>query len=1306
MHTQFAQQLAAFVPTTVLTHPMPVGKVMVSDGATLFTDLSGFTHLTETLAQAGDWGAEQLSQTLRTLFTPLIDAIHTHGGTISHFYGDGMLVFFLGDGKTTVPQAFRCAAALQAAIQSFQTISIDKNHFQLSLKCGVGYGTLHSLVVAAGGQREFVLAGSSVEEATAAEKVGDHPIEVGARAREYLRLRVVATQSNPLPEKLPTWVREFVPPAIVERLAAAGKVAPTLAEHRPISSIFVRFAGLSTQDGEFGRKLNSYFRWIVTLVNRYAKENGRVNRILTGDKGNQLHIIFGAPTAPHAPAQALRLAIAMQRERPEFISSQQIGIACGRAFAVPLGSERRHEYTIIGEVVNLSARMCDVCPPNEIICDPYTAAITDQTLQFEQREPIALKGIQAPIAPMRLVGIKANPAQLEARYGDSFGKRLNIHREAFATLRAALERGTRYIALVGEAGIGKSRIVAEAATQWLAQGGAGFVGACAVESAENPYTPWFAIVRGLIDLPATASPDIQMAQMQALYNRLHDNEHVRVLIADLPLLFEAMGLPVELPAPLVDLDAKTRQARLFALIRDSLRFFTRVQPHLFVFEDIHHADRASLDLIDFLANEPDLQLTFLVTTRQPPTAEITTVTLARLAPAETIAYVAELLALESQPLPDPLVTYFTRAGSHATSATPLFLEEAVRAMWAHNALRHVDGMLAVDEHRLAQLTLPNNVHALLLARIDQLPHIQRTLLNVAAVIGAEFEATILRSVVPFAENRIEHALTKLQSAEFIRSIGNNTYLFQHGMTREAAYDTLPFEERRQLHAEVAQALEAQYVGRERQISAELARHHAYADHHEKAVQYGKVAAQDAFELYALRETLRLCDLCLQHVGDQHSVTATALLLLKARSQHQLGDFLGAIESAEQAVHVGEKVAPELIHEGFMMLSEFAFQQGEHQQSLVQTNRLLNHLETRQPDNQEAFAIAYSRMGKALGGLNRHAEALDYLNRAEQLCVMLGDERRRAFVLDSMAFCYYNQHDLTSARDMLRQAVAAARSTVRSNELSALLNNLALICRKLGHYAEANQAIEESLPLAKLASQRLYASALSRKGANLACMGRYEEAEEAFLAATHLLIGMQDNNRLLDVYLLMTDQLYCNIEDIAKAEQSAQNADNIIHAQSAVDSENLVRLFLARGRIALLRMQYTEATMLFEEGLALTSAEKNLRWLPALCFYQGQTAQKMGATALAIRHIERGIAAAQMPAGPKEFLGILLLERALLQDAALRTQQLAAALRQLADGSPYNHCVWAHNTLRAQKIDSSYLNAASALLDDKKWRNQI
>ncbi len=1268
MHQTIEQQLAAFVPTILLTDAPPVGEISLSIGAALFTDLSGFTRLTERLAQLGARGAEVLSQTLRKIFTPLIDAIHAHGGTISHFYGDAMLVYFFGEGAITVPQAFHCAATLQTIMQSFETLTIEGNAFQFSLKCGVGFGGLRSLVVSAGGQREFVLAGSSVEEATAAEKVGNHQIEVGERAATFLKKRrIVSRQPTPVPQQFPTWLAEFVPAAIVERLSTTEQM--TLAEHRPITSMFVSFEGLSAEGDTFSQQLCHYFDWAVELVNRYAKGNGRVNRILTGDKGNQLHIILGAPTAPHAPAQALRLALALQREKPAFINSQKIGVACGRAFAVPLGSDRRHEYTIIGKVVNLSARLCAASAPNEIICDPYTAQLTEQSLQFERLEPLKLKGIQSPITPMRLVRSRANPAQLEARYGGLFGRRLHIHNEMFAALTDALQAQVRLITIIGEPGIGKSRIVAAAAEQWLRQGNGGFVAACAPESAESPYTPWIAIARALIDLPPTASPTKQMQQFQALYADLPSNDQTKQLIDDLPLLFEAMGLPAQLPDSLAKLNAKTKQARLFTFIHHSLRLLTGIQPHLFIFEDIHYADRASLDLINFLIDAADLQLTLLVTTSDERPNDKDALRLQRLAPSETIAFVCELLQLKTQPLPEPLISYFTRTGSHQISATPLFLEEVVRAMWANEVLSRIDGLLCVDEERLTQLSLPNNVHALILARIDKLPHIYRNALNFAAVIGPQFEGSILHNVAPFAKNSIDRSLVKLQSAEFIRPIGNDTYLFQHGMTREAAYETLPFGERKALHAKVAEALETKYAGREREISADLARHHAYADHHQKAVQFGKIAAQDAFELYANRDALRLCNLCLDHVRDEF-VLWTEILLLKAYTQLLLGDFAGAAESAEEAIALDEGIPPALIYQGYARLSMIAFQQGQYEQSLQQAKRLLDYLQSKGWEDVEALIIGYSRTAKALSALHLYDEALQHLHEAEQLCGRLNDDRRFAFVLDSMAHCYFLQHNLPKAADTLQRAVSVARSNVRDNEFVALLNNLALIYCANGQYAASNDIIVESLSLAQTASPRLYASALSRHGTIQACLGNYHIAETAFLKATQLLISMNDANRLLDVYLLMIEMLYLALNQLHEAEQCLEKADKIIKEQSRLEGESIVRWYLAMGCIALHKQKYEEATRSFEAAMKLINTNANRQWLTRLHLYGAKAARQMGHTARALQEVTNGIAIAHLA---PEFLGSLLLEKALLSGSQSdQNKQIQRAVEQLMKQSRYEH----------------------------------
>ena len=314
-----------------------------------------------------------------------------------------------------------------------------------------------------------------------------------------------------------------------------------------------------------GQQLQKYYEWACSVVARFGQKNANVNRVLTGDKGNQLHIMFGAPVAPDAPDQAVRCALAMQREKPDFITTQKIGVAVGKVFAGPVGSSTRREYTVVGDVVNLSARLMQICKPGLLYCDEQTAERASRWITFEALEPVQLKGKQTAVTPYMPVSERTAATQLQTylnRWDRPMVGRTAEWRQLQLVLDEALTGNGGMAALIGPTGVGKSRLTASLAQYWLQEGGTGVLGLCYPHTTETPYSPWRGIWQQFFDLTQGMTTQ---AQVMAVV------EKTQVLVPDcgddVGLWSDVMGLPIPQAALLTDLTAEAKQARLFSLAR-------------------------------------------------------------------------------------------------------------------------------------------------------------------------------------------------------------------------------------------------------------------------------------------------------------------------------------------------------------------------------------------------------------------------------------------------------------------------------------------------------------------------------------------------------------------------------------------------------------------------------------------------------------------------------------------------------------------------------------------------------------------
>lgn len=437
---QLARRLAAYLPVTLTRQILnqslpPPGEARWLQAATLFADISGFTRIAEELAAEGPRGAEELNRALLLTFTALINAIHDAGGAVSHFHGDALMVYFDDMDGRAARRALACGRFMQSLLlTSFAQVRVKREAgkasvYGLSIKVGVGYGRCLKVIVGdPETSLEFVLAGAAVNEAVAAQRQAQAGQVVASRAVLHkANLPAVeafraVTEVAPVPRAQPSLYWEaFDQAALYRLLAAAPAFIPKVlyerlqnqntqfvAEHRPVSSLFVRFEGIDYEAENAGVLLQTYYQWVCQVVGhftaRYGGGNGRVNRILMGDKGSQMHILFGAPVAPDVPEEAIRCALALQREKPAFITRQHIGLAAGKVFACAVGSQNRREYTAVGNVINLSARLAEVCPDGAVVVDEDTARRVADSIEFKRPLPASMKGRTEAMSLYQVVG--------------------------------------------------------------------------------------------------------------------------------------------------------------------------------------------------------------------------------------------------------------------------------------------------------------------------------------------------------------------------------------------------------------------------------------------------------------------------------------------------------------------------------------------------------------------------------------------------------------------------------------------------------------------------------------------------------------------------------------------------------------------------------------------------------------------------------------------------------------------------------------------------------------------------------------
>ena len=414
--------MASFVPIDRRAALARGGELPSSTrGTALFADISGFTPLTESLARelGLQRGAEEITRHVNRVHDRLIDRVHAHGGSAIAFGGDALTCWFdEDDGK----RALACAAAMQREMQAFAAVEMPGGGVvAIGLKVALARGEARRFLVGdPAAQRHDVVAGALLDRLSRAEACA-HRGEIVAtrgvaiegiasvsewRDDDVAVLDVGIAPADDAPSTRDVVVDDavaesFVPPAIREKVRAGQSAF--LSELRPAASLFLRFAGIDYDaDADAARKLDALTRFVQQDV--AAPHDGTLLQLATGDKGSHFHLTFGAPRAHHDDAtRAVRAALAWQQatSRFGFVRDVTAGIAYGPIRAGAYGNAARRAYSVMGDTVNLAARLMGAAADGTTLCDAEIHRLAQEDVSFEALPAIAVKGKASPVAVYR-----------------------------------------------------------------------------------------------------------------------------------------------------------------------------------------------------------------------------------------------------------------------------------------------------------------------------------------------------------------------------------------------------------------------------------------------------------------------------------------------------------------------------------------------------------------------------------------------------------------------------------------------------------------------------------------------------------------------------------------------------------------------------------------------------------------------------------------------------------------------------------------------------------------------------------------
>ena len=689
-------------------------------------------------------------------------------------------------------------------------------------------------------------------------------------------------------------------------------------ERRLVTVLFADFAGFTQLADQMDpEELQVLVSGIFEdLAEEAVHHDGTIEKFI----GDAVFVIFGAPVAHEDdPQRALRTALGMQKvfADPAARVKKERGIELGLRIGihtgmVVAGSVRSvAEYGVMGDTVNTAQRIQTAAGPGEIYVSQVTFRLTNREFSFREVGPIELKGKEKPVLVYALTGERTEVRNAIDVAAPLVGRWMELSRLDLAYQSSRLGH-TEVVLIAGEPGIGKSRLLSEftglatAAEDGTATSEAPRVLRWTFSRVNQRSYAGF-IEPLLVELAIDSrAPDAATVLQEKLKALLFANPR-----AVAPTLAQFLHLP---GAPEPAADSEEWKRMMFITVYDVIAALARQRPVLYILEDLHFADAASLDLLWFLTSRASrVPLLFLLAQRigpgtpdpHPSRTNFTQLVLEPLSDEEAARIVEATFDWMPDELRDRIVQ---RAGGN-----PFFIEESLRSLVDSGAVQRDE----LGEWRLRDrpsvLEVPATLHAVVAARIDRLPPDARECIQLASVIGQRFGDRVLREA---GGQRLSDAVDQLIAADLVLEAApgerrEGRYRFKHAVVQEVAYNTLLVRRRAEMHRRVAAAYEAVMGEAElRDFYPALAHHYLLGDVPDKAVEYSWKAAQRATAIHAYVEALRFAEQTLELDESLRRVDhAVETLYLVARIRRFRGENDGALAAYERALQLLEERDP-------------------------------------------------------------------------------------------------------------------------------------------------------------------------------------------------------------------------------------------------------------------------------------------------------------------------------------------------------------------------------------------------------------
>ncbi|HEB30983.1 MAG TPA: adenylate/guanylate cyclase domain-containing protein [Spirochaetes bacterium] len=1090
------------------------------DATALFLDISGFTRLTESLMQHGKEGAEILSNIINRIFTLPIQTIYSNGGFITTFAGDAFTAIFPGNGY----KALIASLAIKRIFSDFGETETRGGTFKLAARTGISSGSVEWTSIGTPAFQTYLFYGDAIDSCVAAEKHADiDEIVFDRKVLKKLTTKNLVYSELSDDYFLLNKLREDVHEARMDPLAESSNRG----FHEISRNVLERFYPQSVIDysktGEF-RTVAAVF---ISIKNNKGDMTGVVKGILakseefggyfnsldSGDKGCLALVVFGAPVSRK---DNLFKAVNFSLDLKEALFDKiRIGINYGTVFAGLLGSNLRNTYTVLGDVVNISARITMSAEWGTIRVSRSVSDRSQNRYILQSHGPMRFKGKELALDVYELEAKRAQAGKgyYDVRFigrDDELKKLDEWSKSIFSSTFAGI------IYIYGEAGTGKTRLVDEFLS--VISEGVDVISLEAdgvIRKSLNPLTRFFNDFFQKMENKAAAenrkSFDRVFSELLDDVRKLKTSVPAPQIVEELERVKSILGSVIGLhwPGSLFEqLEPENRFENTVFALKEFFKAKSLLKPLVITLENLHWIDEDSKKVFEMLSNNiQEFPILIIASGRmredgsnpvffKSENIAANEITLDNLSSGDVLELISEKLGGRPD---EELAGYI----SQKTEGNPFYVEQLCQYFTDNRLIKEGKDGYHLTVHKNE---VPAGMNSLLVSRIDSLPAELKEAVQAASVIGREFDPTILTLLLK--KEDIDELISLGERTGVWQAQSKDRCIFKYGMLRDAAYEMQLKDQLRETHMRIGQSLEDLHSGEEK-LYADIAYHYENSGIKSKTIEYYKKSALYARENYKNEKALLFYDKLLDFAESEYEKVKTldlksAVFELVGEWEQSASFLKSGIEMADRInlpkkraelrVHLGEiyqkmgsfesarRILEEaiditayygdtwVISRSYMYLGRTYWSMGKFESALEYYEKAMGL--KKELNDEKGIGLALYYTGVVHRDTGNYELAMDQYRESEQIFKKLGDKRFETYPLYDMGVIYKNRGMLDQSAENFEKVKEIYQEIGYKSGISAAFINLGAIQMQRGNYKEASEYFSDSLNLAEDMGEKL------------------------------------------------------------------------------------------------------------------------------------------------------------------------------------------------------------------------------------------